>query len=131
MVNLVSESDLQQFIQMEAVKYRSNLMRNNSGALKDKDGRWIFYGLGNVSKKHGDKIKSSDLIGVTMRTMGPEDIGKTYALFTAIEVKEPGWTYKGTPREVAQKAFIDWVQSFGGLAGFAQSIDDMKRILGF
>lgn len=127
----MQESELQQQIQLEGVKHGCQTMRNNSGAFKTPEGRWVRFGLGNISKKHGDKIKSSDLIGFTRVTITPEMVGKTVAVFTAVEVKEPGWICNlADARTKAQDAFLNWVLKAGGLAGFARSIDDFKRIIG-
>ncbi len=129
----MSESEIQQLIQIEGPQWHCQLMRNNSGALKDQTGRVVRFGLGNVSKKHNDRIKSSDLIGFTVVQVTPEMVGKHVAVFTAVEVKEPGWILSGSilnKREVAQRAFMGWVTAAGGLAGFADSIDSFKRILG-
>lgn len=116
-----SESDIQQHIQIAAMQYNCRLMRNNSGALKDVTGRLVRYGLGNVSKQHSDNIKSSDLIGFT--------IIKGVAVFTAIEVKRADWKYTGTAREVAQRAFITWVHTNGGIASFCTSVNEFKALM--
>lgn len=126
-----SENEIQQRIQIEAVKYGCQIMRNNSGSLQDATGRWIRFGLGNISKKHGDKIKSSDLIGFTRVTITSEMVGKTLAVITTVEVKEPGWKRNlKDKRENAQEAFIVWIKAAGGFAGFANSIEEFKRIIG-
>lgn len=125
------ESEIQQKIQIEAVNYSSILMRNNSGALKDETGRLVRYGLGNISKKQNDKIKSSDLIGITEIIITPEMVGQKIGVFTAIEVKSSNWKHekKLTKKEQAQLNFINWVKSRGGKAGFANSIDNLEEIL--
>lgn len=125
------ESDVQQQIQIEGVKYGTQLMRNNSGAFKDAQGRWVRFGLGNVSKNHGDKIKSSDLVGFTRITITPEMVGKTLAVITTVEVKETGWKRNlKDKRENAQDAFISWIRAAGGFAGFASSIEEFRKIIG-
>jgi hypothetical protein len=124
------ESFVQQEIQIHAKNFDCNLMRNNSGALKDDTGRLIRFGLGNVSKSHSDKVKSSDLIGFTKVVITPEMVGKTVAIFTAIEVKKESW--KSDPndkRETAQNNFIKWIVNNGGYAGFCNCIDNLKTIL--
>lgn len=122
------ESVIQQEIQIEAMKYNCNLMRNNSGALLDADGRLVRYGLGNTSKERNDKIKSSDLIGITKVVVTPDMVGKTVGIFTAIEAKKEDWkeNKKLDKHEKAQLAFINWVKSMGGIAGFANSVDKLK-----
>lgn len=125
-----SESDVEQFIKMDAVQFGCQLMRNNSGALKDLTGRLVRYGLGNDSKARNDKIKSSDEIGFTRIVITPEMVGRTIAVFTAIEVKAPGWVFNARDkREAAQLAFIEWIRAAGGIAGFAESVDTFRNIL--
>lgn len=84
------------------------VFRNNVGALPDKVGRLVRYGLA---------IGSSDLIG------------SAFGIPIAIECKAPGWVYKGTEHEKEQQAWIRVVESLGWVGGFAQSIDDAVAIL--
>ena len=87
------------------------LFRNNNGALRDKEGRLIRYGLGEGS---------SDLIGWTVRD------GK--AIFTAIEVKIPG--HRTDPdRLEKQTNFIAVIKSAGGIAGFAETVEESEDII--
>lgn len=125
------ESTVSQEIQIEAMHSGCVLMRNNSGALPDNTGRFVRYGLGNVSKKHTDKFKSSDLIGITKVVITQEMVGKIAGIFTAIEVKKEGWDInkKFDKREDAQFNFIKWVKSQGGIASFCNSVDNLKEIL--
>lgn len=125
------ESTVQQEIQLEAVQHSCILMRNNSGACSDSTGRLIRYGLGNVSKKHHQNFRSSDLIGITKIVITPEMVGKTVGVFTAIEAKREDWNEnkKLDEHETAQNNFIKWVKLNGGFAGFANSIDRIKSIL--
>jgi len=126
-----SESEIQQLLQIEAALHGTILMRNNSGALKDATGRTVRYGLGNISSKHNDSIKSSDLIGITSVVVSPDMVGRMIGIFTAIEVKAEGWKPSLTDkREIAQRNFITWVQSRGGIAGFASDLDSLKSLLG-
>ena len=119
MVTLMLESEVQQRIQIEFVKYDCQLLRNNSGGFKDDTGRMIFFGLGNTSKQRNEMIKSSDLVGIMN------------GRFVAIEVKKEGWKFNpNDKREVAQLAFINWIKVHGGLAGFAASVDDALKIIG-
>lgn len=128
----MDESEIQQKIQIEGPKYGCQLMRNNSGAFKDATGRWVRYGLGNISKNHNDKIKSSDLIGFRNVVVTQEMVGKVLAVFAAIEVKSPDWPLNEihNNRESAQAAFLKWIKVNGGIAGFANSVESFKRIIG-
>ena len=129
------EGEVQQHVQIEARKFDSHLLRNNSGALEDKTGRLVRYGLGNVSKAHTDKIASSDLIGFTVRTITPDMIGKKVAIFTAIEVKRSDFKMTTTGnkdsdnRLKAQIAFINWVYNHGGISGIVNSLESLRKIL--
>lgn len=124
------EHTIQQDIQIAARTFDCHLMRNNSGSLKDKTGRPVRYGLGNISKKHNDKIKSSDLIGFTKIVITPDMVGKTFAIFTAVEVKKEEWNpnKKLDADEQAQLNFINWVRANGGFATFLNSLDRMFDI---
>lgn len=124
-----TESDIQQVIQMEARAVNCHLLRNNSGVGMDPTGRPVRFGLGNISKKHNDAIKSSDLIGFTVVTVTQAMVGHQLAVFTAVEVKSPDWRFSGTPRENAQNAFINWIKKHGGFAGFSNSVETFKSIL--
>jgi hypothetical protein len=126
----MDEATIQQQIQIEGVQYGSQLMRNNSGAFKDASGRWVRYGLGNVSKKQSEHIKSSDLIGFTRVIITQEMVGKMVAVFTAVEVKSSDKKPTADKRYLAQNAFLVWVLQNGGLAGFANSIETFRKIIG-
>lgn len=67
-----------------SVAGKSTLFRNNCGQYKVESGAIIRYGIANPG--------GSDLIGWTPKTITLEMVGKTVAVFTAIEVKTPGWT---------------------------------------
>ncbi len=94
------------------------LWRNNSGACQDQSGRLVRFGLGNDSAALCKTWKSSDLIGVG-----------AWGRFAAVELKPPGWRWRGTERELAQLAFHNNVRALGGLAGFATTLEDVERIL--
>src|SRR5690606_9210635 len=98
------------------------LLRNNSGCFYDRRGVLIRFGLGNESSKSNLISKSPDLIGGRELIITQEMVGKKILQFLAREVKKPGWVYKGTPREVAQKNFIDDINSRGGDAMFVTDV---------
>lgn len=124
------ESTVGQEVQIAAMHFKCNLMRNNSGAFKDETGRLVFFGLGNISPKRSKEIKSSDYIGITEVLITPEMVGRTLGVFTAVEVKEEAWNpnKKFDERENAQHNFIKWVISKGGYAGFVHKVDILKDI---
>ena len=106
------------------------LWRNNNGAneILEADGsaRFIRFGLGNNSAKLNKRWKSSDLIGITQRRASY--VGEMFGVFTAIEVKSPGWKGVKTERETAQAAFQTTVKSKGGIARFVQSATDYESL---
>lgn len=120
-----SEADTQGRLQIEAAKRGGSLWRNNSGACVDQTGRQVRYGLANTSAKINGHFKSSDLIGITPMQIGGQIVG----VFTAIEVKAPGWKgpRPGNEREVAQNNFQRTVRGMGGIAMFAQSVGDVYQ----
>ena len=124
MEHLKSESEVQQLIQLEAARIGCILMRNNNGAgtfVDEQTGNksYVRFGLNNLSKEQNEKIKSSDLIGIFS------------GRFIAIEVKKEGWKFNPKDkREVAQKAFIDWMIANNGIAGFCASVEDFLRLIG-
>lgn len=113
-----SEAATQARLRVEAPKVGAMLLRNNNGAAKDETGRMLRYGLGNDSKKINDVWKSSDLIGATPIVIRPDHVGKTIGVFTAVEVKHPGWTRPENDRDRAQEAFLVSVCQHGGLGMF-------------
>lgn len=124
------EDEVQGLIRLEAPKVGVVLFRNNSGVLRDETGRPVRYGLGNESKVHNLKFKSSDLIGITPVRITPNMVGQTLGVFTAVEVKKEHWHLTpGDSRGWAQKAFIDFVVANGGYAGFANSVATFRTIV--
>ena len=113
-----SEAGVQQAVRFNAASAGCILWRNNVGALEDKDGRHVRYGLCNDSAKLNRNIKSHDLIGIRPRLITPDMVGTTIGQFMSREVKAAGWTYRGTDREVAQAAFGALVNIKGGDAKF-------------
>lgn len=70
-------------------------------------------------------VGSSDIIGWTEVKVTTDMVGQTLAVFTAVEVKQPG----KYPTE-EQRAFIAAVQRSGGKAGVARSNEDAAKIIG-
>jgi hypothetical protein len=126
-----SEAVIQQEIRLAAAYQGLLMFRNNSGAFQDANGRWVRYGISNDSKALNEKIKGSDLIGLTPTLVTPDMVGTIVGVFTAIEDKPEDWRFRPSDkRAVAQLAFMDLVRQAGGYAGFAQSPEDMMRIIG-
>ena len=116
------EDEVDEKIMLQSTQHGVTLFRNNSGCFTDATGRVVRFGLANISKKQNDVFKSSDRIGFTEVLITPTMVGKKLAVFTAIEVKREGWGPKNLDaRETAQKNFIDFVRSRGGIAAFCNS----------
>lgn len=118
---LNSEADVQDACVILAPRYGARLMRNNSGALPDRRGIPVRFGLGNVSKALNEVWKSADLIGWL-----------ACGRFMAVECKAPGWSlfnHKLTPEERAQAAFLLDVAWNGGFAMFCSDPRDLELAL--
>ena len=121
-----NETDVLQAIRLHLSTNNEIIMwRNPSGALYDKDGRLIRYGLGHTSSK---SIGSSDLIGARSIIITPAMVGRRIAIFCAIEVKNPGAHTKPDLLE-RQTNFLRVVREAGGIAGFASSVAEAESII--
>lgn len=124
------EDEVQQEIRLDSPKCHVTLFRNNVGAFTDTTGRTVRFGLGNDSIKISENFKSSDLIGFTLVVITPDMVGTAVPIFTAIEVKKEGWQFKfAEKRAVAQKNFIDFILAARGFAGFANSVEEFRKIV--
>lgn len=126
----MTESELQQRIQLEAPHHQCILERNNSGQVT-LEGRVVRFGLGNISKKHAQNMRSSDLVGITTVMVTPDMVGKPIGVFTAVEVKSPDWNpnKKLDQHERAQANWLAWVRAMGGIAGFVNSLDSFRKLV--
>lgn len=119
--------------QIEASKIGVFTQRNNSGAFTNESGRHIRFGLGNISKKQNDNIKSSDYICIVPVLITPAMIGKIVGVYAAFEIKKPSFDEKKPmymdKRAVAQKNYIEFVRSRFAIAGFVNSVESFKKII--
>lgn len=121
-----SEAAVQAEIMIAAARNGCALWRNNSGALRDENGRLVRYGLGNNSSRINDVWKSADLIGILPVMIEPQHVGTVIGRFWAVEVKEPGWRrIPSDKRATAQANFLSNVNALGGQGQFAQSVKDV------
>ena len=121
------EAMVQSKLRVYAATVGCSLWRNNNGAARDDQGRFIRFGLGNDSQKLSAVWKSSDLIGIT--PIKDKASGKTYGVFTAVEAKRSGWIKPTNDREKAQMNFLRTVTTMGGIAMFAQSVNDYDSVI--
>jgi hypothetical protein len=111
----LSEQRIQQEIRLAISKGDTRVFRNNTGTLRDANGRPVQFGLCKGS---------ADLIGWRTVTITPEMVGQRIAVFTSIEVKTP--TGRLRPE---QQQWLEAVQAAGGIAGIARSVEDAKALL--
>jgi hypothetical protein len=111
----LSEQRIQQEIRIAISNGDCRVFRNNTGTLRDQNGRPVQFGLCKGS---------ADLIGWKRVTITPEMVGSTVAVFTSIEVKTP--TGRIRPE---QQQWLDAVQAAGGIAGVARSVEDAQQIM--
>ena len=112
---MASEQQIQQHIRIACSNGNTRLFRNNTGTLKDANGRPVQFGLCKGS---------ADLIGWRTVTVTPEMVGTQVAVFLSIEVK----TATGRLRP-EQQQWLDAVQAAGGIAGVARSVSDAETLL--
>ena len=111
----MTENQIQNRIRIALNQGNTRAWRNNIGVAKI-HGATVNFG---IPGKGG-----SDLIGMHSMTITPEHVGRTVAVFLAIECKSA--TGKPTPE---QQAFIAFVRSQGGIAGIARSEEDAKTLI--
>lgn len=111
----MSEQSIQQNIRVQLGHGDVRLWRNNTGCLKDQQGRFVRFGLA---------TGSSDLIGLRKVTITPDMVGQEVGVFCAVEVKSP--TGKPTAEQLR---FIQCVRGFGGFAGVARSVEEAANII--
>ena len=116
------EADISDEIRARLAKIPEvTLWRNNVGALQDKNGTWLRYGLA---------PGSADLIGVLAVKLampwGPPGMDRTVTVgrFLAIEVKKPG----EKPTE-DQRGWLEVVRKAGGLVGVCTSADEAEELI--
>ena len=111
---MASEQQIQQHIRLACGTGDTRLFRNNTGTLRDQNGRPVQFGLCKGS---------ADLIGWKRVTVTPDMVGQQVAVFLSIEVK----TATGRLRP-EQQQWLDAVQAAGGIAGVARSVEDAQRL---
>lgn len=111
------ETNLMNTIRLALSGMGALAFRNNVGAHKTDAGHFVRYGLG---EKGG-----SDIIGCVPVVITPDMVGRTVAVFTAMEVK----TKTGRATQ-PQLNFIAAIKKAGGIAGIVRSPDDAEKLIG-
>jgi len=123
----MAERDLYGALMIHASQAGARLFRNNTGMgwvgkVKRRVGALLT--LENPRPLHaGLCTGSSDLIGWTQVRVTDEMVGKTLAIFTAIEVKAD------TKPSKEQVAFGKAVKNSGGIAAVVKSVDDLTTAI--
>ena len=122
------ETKIQRLIQLAVSAAKTIIFRNETGN----------FWTGKVIHKSGNQVTladarmvpcglkkgSSDLIGITPVIITEDMIGKTFGVFTAIEVKTPAGR-----ATTEQLTFNSVIRKAGGYAGIARSPEDALNII--
>lgn len=115
----MSETPLMRSIMLRLSAAGARVFRNNVGVAKfvgaDGEPRVVRYGL---------CVGSSDIIGLVPVQITSDMVGKTVAVFAALEVKD-----KRGRSTAEQEAFVAMVRAKGGLAGVVRSEADALALL--
>ena len=103
------------------------IVRFNSGALKGGSKKDRFFVRFNTIYHKRYCPELDEFVACAMADL--QAIHRPTGRVIAIEVKAPGWKHPGPLREYQQAAYLEHVRECGGIAGFATSIEDVKRLL--
>ena len=123
-----SEADLMAQILLAHSRGEARLFRINSGL--SWQGQVIEHTVSRLVLKNPRAVRLAcagfaDLAGYRSELITPEYLGRTVAIFSAIEAKF------GRNKPTAEQAvFLKLVAEAGGRAGVARSVDDAAEILG-
>lgn len=124
------ESAVQSHTRLALARAGAIVQRNNVGACEDKTGRIIRYGLMNDSQELNRQFKSSDLINVVPVLIGPQHVGRTLGVYTALECKHSDWHLTpGDERGQAQLRYLELVRSVGGIGSFITDPAQVGQVL--
>lgn len=112
-----AERDVLKLLQDAAAMMGVTLLRNNVGALQDRHGRWVTYGVGGPGWP--------DTIGYQIVTVTPDMVGERIAVFVAVEAKRES----GGVVSDRQTRVLEQLRQAGARAGVARSVEDLQRIL--
>ena len=126
-----SESNIQARIRLQAAHDSVLLMTNKSGALTAENGRLIRFGLGHDSAAVNEKQKSADLVGIKPLLITQAMVGQIVGQFIAIECKTASFRGSSdTARSLAQERWLQTIIRYGGVGGFASSVEMAQCVWG-
>lgn len=112
----MSESQLLAAVRLACSRGDVRLWRNQCGALEDKTGRWVQFGVASPG--------GSDLIGYRSIVVTPDMVGQRVAIFAAIETKAPRGRVTAE-----QTQFIAAVTAAGGIAGVVRTVAEAEALV--
>ncbi len=119
---MATEAPTLKYVAMTVSTAQGRVFRNNRGLFQTLDGkRKVRAGL--------EAPGASDLIGFMPVTITPDMVGKTVAVFMALECKEPNWKKPSDPHEIEQENFIRVVTESGGIGGFLTNAKQFPKML--
>lgn len=115
---MASESQVQRAIRKRTSEMGIPMLRYQVGTFIAPDGSMVKVGEPGVS----------DLIGMIPHTITEADVGRTVAVFAAMEIKKPGGRTARSRRE-AQGAFLRMVNRNGGLGAIVKSPEEAEDMV--
>lgn len=112
------ERELIPEILMESSQKGYTLLRNNAGGCYDERGRFLRYGLGNISDRVWSSFRTPDYVGWKQVIITPDMVGGRLPIFTGIEFKRSDWREPRGEREILQERFLDTINKAGGIGEF-------------
>lgn len=112
-----TERDVLKVLQDAAALMGVTLLRNNVGALQDRHGNWVTFGVGGVGWP--------DTIGYQTVTITPDMVGQRVAIFVGVEAKRED----GGRLSKRQGDVLEELRQAGACAGVARSVEDLQGIL--
>lgn len=123
-----SEARVQSEVRLEAAANDTYLFRNNVGAGKLDNGKFIRWGLANDSEKVNDVIKSADLIGIKKTLITVDMVGSYIGKFISRETKPNDWKFSGSLHEHAQLRWATLINAQGGDAKVVTGLGSFKTL---
>jgi len=113
-----SESEVLADVLLAGTSATTRLSRNNSGALVDRNGRLVRFGLFSPG--------GSDAVGFVSIVITEAMVGRRIAIYAEAECKAE----KGGRVSEDQARHQALVRDFGGIAGVVRSADEARELLG-
>src|ERR1035437_7776592 len=110
----MNETNISQLCRIKLSRLGFTMFRNNTGKLKDANGRWVTFGL---------CTGSCDLIGYLPSRITVDMVGRIVPVFAAVEVKSATGRLSDE-----QTHFLRTIEEAGGIAGMVRCEDDCEQL---